>query len=150
MKAVESRNYYELLGVEPNATTEEIKSAYRELARIFHPDSNFFDEILGDTKSPENDAAFTRVTDAYQILIHPDKRKEYDESLPKGLRDWEDDAPSYKPKAEWNMAPPPSSKPAEKPIRNAGFGQRPMDQENDYEEQPQPAGRGFFSKIFGK
>lgn len=62
-------DYYKLLGVLPNATTEEIKKAYRQLALKYHPDRN------PDDKSSE--AFFKRVTEAYSILSNPEKREKY-------------------------------------------------------------------------
>jgi hypothetical protein len=62
-------DYYKLLGVLPNATTEEIKKAYRQLALKYHPDRN-----PGDNNS---EAYFKRVTEAYTILSNPEKREEY-------------------------------------------------------------------------
>lgn len=90
----ESTNYYELLGVSRKASQPEIKAAYKDLARVFHPDSNFYDEILGGqsgrSSAPQTDVLFQRITAAYEVLSNVDRRQEYDESLPQGLRGWED------------------------------------------------------------
>jgi curved DNA-binding protein CbpA len=86
-----SANYYELLGLSRKATQPEIKAAYKDLARLFHPDSNFYDEILGDGSGNvniESDDLFQRMTAAYEVLSNVDRRLEYDSSLPQGLRDW--------------------------------------------------------------
>jgi curved DNA-binding protein CbpA len=98
MTDTESRTHYELLGLEPGVSAEEIKEAYREIARIFHPDSNFYDDIIEDT-GPEDSDVFKAITAAYQVLINEEKRRKYDESLPKGLEDWGDSEESDRPRA---------------------------------------------------
>ena len=68
-----SRDYYEVLGVQKTATDKEIKSAYRRLARKFHPDVN-----PGDKAS---EAKFKEINEAYEVLGDPDKRRKYDERV---------------------------------------------------------------------
>jgi molecular chaperone DnaJ len=63
-------DYYKTLGVEKKATAEEIKKAYRKLARKYHPDRN------PDDKDAE--ARFKDISQAYDVLGDPDKRKQYD------------------------------------------------------------------------
>lgn len=62
-------DYYKILGILPNATTEEIKKAYRQLALKYHPDRN-----PGDNNS---EAFFKKVTEAYSILSDPELRENY-------------------------------------------------------------------------
>ena len=66
------RDYYEVLGVDKNATEEEIKKAYRKLAKKYHPDAN------PDNKE-EAEAKFKEVNEAYENLSDPQKRKMYDQ-----------------------------------------------------------------------
>ncbi|TCC20832.1 MULTISPECIES: molecular chaperone DnaJ [Kribbella] len=66
------KDFYKVLGVSKTAEADEIKKAYRKLARQYHPDSN-----AGDTKA---EAKFKEVSEAYDVVGDPKKRKEYDEA----------------------------------------------------------------------
>lgn len=68
---MEYKDYYKTLGVDKNATTDEIKKAYRKLALKYHPDRN------PDDKEAEN--KFKEVTEAHEVLRDPEKRKKYDQ-----------------------------------------------------------------------
>jgi curved DNA-binding protein len=72
--AVKFRDYYEVLGVAKTATQDDIKTAYRKLARKYHPDVN-----PGDKTAEEK---FKEVNEAYQVLSDADKRKKYDQLGP--------------------------------------------------------------------
>jgi curved DNA-binding protein len=67
--AVGFRDYYETLGVSRDASQEDIRAAYRRLARQNHPDVN---------KSPDAEDRFKEVSEAYEVLRDPEKRAQYD------------------------------------------------------------------------
>lgn len=65
------RDYYEILGVGKNATAEEIKKAYRQMAIKYHPDKN--------PNNPEAEEKFKEAAEAYEILSDQNKRSQYDQ-----------------------------------------------------------------------
>lgn len=65
------RDYYEILGIQKNATKDEIKKAYRKLAMKFHPDRN--------PDNPEAEAKFKEASEAAEILADENKRSRYDQ-----------------------------------------------------------------------
>ena len=64
-------DYYKVLGIEKTASAEEIKKAYRKLARKLHPDLNPNDK--------DAHKKFQQVNEANEVLSDPDKRKKYDQ-----------------------------------------------------------------------
>jgi curved DNA-binding protein len=66
---MEYKDYYETLGVDRDASQEEIQRAYRKLARAYHPDVN---------KEPEAESRFKEIGEAYEVLKDPEKRAAYD------------------------------------------------------------------------
>ena len=80
-------NYYNILGVPVNATEEQIKRAYRDKAKRFHPDVS---QVRG------SNIRFQLLGEAYQTLIHKDKRKRYDIKLKYGIETRIQDREHYK------------------------------------------------------
>ena len=68
----EKKDYYEILGVNKSATDDELKKAFRKMAKKYHPDAN------PDNKA-EAEAKFKEVNEAYEVLSNPQKRKMYDQ-----------------------------------------------------------------------
>jgi len=67
---VQFRDYYQTLGVTKTSTQDEIKSAFRKLARKYHPDT------AADKKTAEE--KFKEINEAYEVLGDAEKRKKYD------------------------------------------------------------------------
>ena len=70
MTTMAKRDYYEVLGIDRGATDPDLKSAFRKLAKKFHPDTN-----PGDVDAEKN---FKEVNEAYEALKDPQKRAAYD------------------------------------------------------------------------
>ena len=66
------RDYYEVLGVSRNASEDEIKKAYRKLARKYHPDVN-------RENTAEAEEKFKEVSEAYEVLSDASKKAQYDQ-----------------------------------------------------------------------
>src|SRR6188474_2794398 len=67
----QTKDFYSVLGVSPSASQEEIKKAYRKLAKKYHPDAN-----ASDAKAAER---FKEISEANTVLSDAEKRKQYDE-----------------------------------------------------------------------
>ena len=65
-----AKNYYDVLGVEKNASQDDIKKAFRNVSKKFHPDKN-----PGNKEAEEK---FKEAAEAYETLSDPDKRQQYD------------------------------------------------------------------------
>ncbi|MEP6899090.1 MAG: DnaJ C-terminal domain-containing protein [Rhodanobacter sp.] len=85
---MEFKDYYEILGVKPEATEAEIKSAYRKLARKFHPDKN--KEVGAEEK-------FKAINEANEVLKDAEKRRSYDQLRAGGYRQGE----QFRPPPGW-------------------------------------------------
>ncbi|MCX7515213.1 DnaJ C-terminal domain-containing protein [Frateuria hangzhouensis] len=87
---MEFKDYYDILGVKPDASEAEIKSAYRKLARQYHPDRN---------KDPGAEERFKAINEANEALRDPEKRRAYDQLRAGGYRGGE----QFRPPPGWGQ-----------------------------------------------
>ncbi|GAB2473005.1 DnaJ C-terminal domain-containing protein [Comamonas humi] len=108
---MDSKNYYDILGVDKQASAEDIKKAYRKLARKYHPDIS---------KEKDASARMAAINEANNVLSDTDKRSEYDAELaaPRGFR-----AGAQGPRPGEGFDP-----------GGAGFTRHGMDSDADYSE----------------
>ncbi|NIP73342.1 MAG: DnaJ domain-containing protein [Gammaproteobacteria bacterium] len=86
---MEFKDYYQILGIERDASQDDIKRAYRRLARKYHPDVS---------KEPDAEARFKEVGEAYEVLKDPEKRAAYDNLSRQGYRPGEE----FRPPPGWD------------------------------------------------
>jgi curved DNA-binding protein len=128
---MEYRDYYQALGVPRNATAEEVKKAYRRLARKYHPDVS---------KEPNAEERFKEVQEAYEVLKDPEKRAAYDQLG----SEWKQ-GQQFRPPPDWGSGFEFRGGAAEGP---GGAAQGPGSFQFEFDGE----GRGFsdfFSSLFG-
>lgn len=72
------KSYYELLGIKPSASPQEIERAFRDIARIFDPESDFYSDIVSDPPKPHHLQIFLLARTAHEVLTDAAQRKAYD------------------------------------------------------------------------
>lgn len=117
------RDYYEVLGVDRSSSADEIKRAYRRLAKKYHPDRN--------PGNPASEAKFKEVQHAYDILNDAGKRKQYDDYGEVGVGQWETGSRGERV-YQWGGSKVGADD-LEELLSSLGGGRRP----------------GFFEEIFG-
>jgi len=124
---MEFRDYYQILGVERAASADQIKTAYRRLARKYHPDVS---------KEPDAEAHFKEVQEAYEVLKDPQKRAAYDQLG----SEWKS-GQQFRPPPDWGSGFEFSGRPG---AAGGGRGRRGHEEEFAREDFSD-----FFSSLFG-
>ena len=119
--AVEYKDYYRVLGVTPKATDDEIKKAFRSLARKYHPD------VAKDKKSAEE--KFKEINEANEVLSNPESRRKFDELG-----------------ADWKAGSESRPQPGRAGGRSAGRGPQSGEDEFEFEGT---GFSDFFEQFFG-
>jgi curved DNA-binding protein len=131
----DTRDFYDILGVQRSATGDEIQKAYRKLARKYHPDLN---------KDPEAESMFKDLSEGYEVLSDPTTRKKYD-TFGADFRQVPDDVDP----AMWANAQRGRSSSRSRPGGAAGFGGgMPPEWNVQYEGDPGDLD-DMFGGIFG-
>ena len=106
LAAIKEKSFYEILNLERDASVDQIKESYKEIAKLYHPDSNFYTEIIQDPLTHEETEVFKFITLAYTTLSNDTKRSEYDKTLAPLLKGWDEN--------EREREEPPVQKPSPK------------------------------------
>jgi curved DNA-binding protein len=131
------RDFYEVLGLQRDASAEEIQRAYRKLARTYHPDVN---------KNPEAEERFKEVSEAYDVLSDPDLRQRYDAFGPDFRRVPEGVDPQTWARA--GAGAPGAGRPGDERVR-VDFGEAGIDIDDLFESMFGGRGRGRWGPISG-
>ena len=121
---MEFKDYYQILGIDRDATQDEIKRAYRKLARKYHPDVS---------KEPQAEERFKEVGEAYEVLKDPEKRAAYDQ-LGANWKAGQD----FRPPPDWDQG---------FEFHGGGFTSVDAEQFSDFFESL--FGRGGFARGYG-
>lgn len=133
---MEYRDYYKILGVARTATAEEVKKAYRRLARKFHPDVS---------KEKDAEAKFKEVQEAYEVLKDPEKRAAYDQLG----SDWKS-GQQFRPPPDWGSGFEFRGGPRQGGPRQRRAGGQSGDGTRYTEDFEEAEGfSDFFSSLFG-
>lgn len=118
-------DYYKILGLDKNATNDDIKKAYRKLARTHHPDLN--------PNNPEAVKRFQQINEANEVLSDPDKRKKYDQYG-----------------KDWKHADQFGEAKKQQQSQSQGRSQRnPFEQDGNFTYSNEGEFSDFFSQMFG-
>ncbi len=131
---MEYRDYYQILGVQRTATADEVKTAYRRLARKYHPDVS---------KERNAEEHFKEVQEAYEVLKDPEKRAAYDQLG----SDWKS-GQQFRPPPDWGSGFEFGGGAAPRPGRRAGRARGSAGPGAD-EVYAEGGFSDFFSSLFG-